>query len=219
MPQTAVSRPELCMQLWRRWIWLLLFYICYLFNLSFKLYSDYLYIFERCWREMDGICGGALLHPTRKEAKICASAQVSCFHHWWLELIITHDYCKVICPREWITIVTFPTKSQMLVVFLGYVLYKCEHLCLKTQSELSFISAELHPINLPDIWHKAAHCWEREEVMGEGQDAPKGLCRQQLVSDHTIWIYREESIVWVCAPLLFPLCPLSLFLSPSLTLL
>lgn len=70
--------------------------------------------------------------------------------------------------------------------------YTGEHLGLKAQAELSFTSVELHPINLPDIWHEAAQCWGEGEMMGEGQEAPNGLCCQQLVSDHTTWIHREE---------------------------
>lgn len=94
-----------------------------------------------------------------------------------------------------------------------------QSLNLTAQAVLSFTSVELHPINLPDIWHEAAHCWQRCKMTGEGHEAPNGLSCQQLVSDHTTQICREESIVWVCVrrPSCFlSLCPLHPSLSSSI---
>lgn len=84
-----------------------------------------------------------------------------------------------------------------------------QHHGLAAQAELSFTSVKLHPINPPDRWHEAAHCWQ-----GEGQEVPNGLYCEQLLSDRTTQTHREESIVWVCARPSFPFSLHRLSLSP-----
>lgn len=93
----------------------------------------------------------------------------------------------------------------------------CNSLALKSQAQLSFISAELHPINLPDIQHETARRWGQgeEEMMGEGRSGTKNKrsC-MRLASDHTT--ERKALFKFVCH-LHFPsLSSHSLSLHPSL---
>lgn len=85
----------------------------------------------------------------------------------------------------------------------------CEHHVLKAQAKLSFISVQLHPINLPDMWHEAAHCQRGRRWWGRGQRHRTG----SLVS--SLWVIMQQEYTerkalfeFVC-----PLFPFSLVLS------
>lgn len=92
----------------------------------------------------------------------------------------------------------------------------CEYLGLNAQTELSFRSAVLHPINLPDIWHEAAQCWGKK-WWGWGMSNRMGFL------DSSLWVIiqhehteRKALFEFVHPCCFLSLCP-CLSLHPSLS--
>lgn len=69
-----------------------------------------------------------------------------------------------------------------------------------TQAELSLTSVKLHPINLPECWHEAAHSWQARPWWGWGQVVSNGLYCEKLLSECTTYTGKREHCLSLCAP-------------------
>lgn len=89
--------------------------------------------------------------------------------------VVLTQFHKGLCARS--------VHSDKGTLWNQFILTFCNHFAHKLTAEPSFLSVEPRPINQPDIWHKAAHCWGRR-WWGRGTMQWIHSCEQH-VSDQT----------------------------------
>lgn len=89
--------------------------------------------------------------------------------------VVLTQFHKSLCARS--------VHSDKGTLWNQFILTFCNHFAHKLTAEPSFLSVEPRPINQPDIWHKAAHCWWRR-WWGRGTMQWIHSCEQH-VSDQT----------------------------------